>query len=88
MWVFCCAVFGSCLIGLMFLFSVGDKGWGTMALQFATYYWMVHGAHKLLEGGWRSSFGRDGASWILKDSLAMLIWPIMYRWIVRRSETE
>jgi hypothetical protein len=79
MWVFVCGVFDLC-------FSVDP--WAILLVQISVALWMNHGAYKLNEGGWRSSYGRDGPVWILKDSLTLMLWPIMYRWIVHRGEIE
>ena len=88
MWMFVCGIFGGSLIGLVFDFCVSVEPWAILLVQIITGLWMMYGAYKLEGGGWRSSYGRDGAVWILKDSMAMLIWPIMYRWIVHRGEIE
>jgi hypothetical protein len=87
MWKLACAVFSSSCTGLASSF-MADEAWTSMLIQQATFFWMMHGARRLGQGGWRSSYGRDGAVWLIKDGLAMLIWPILYRWIARRSETE
>jgi hypothetical protein len=82
-----CIVFGSCVLALACALTV-DQAWIPIAVQLGGCFWMLHGASRLKEGGWRPSFGRDGAIWIIKDSLAMLIWPILYNWIARRAEKE
>lgn len=87
MWTITCVIFGCSLTGLAGSLLSDDPlmAWGVEAV---CAWWMLHGSIRLKEGGWRPSFGRDGAIWIVKDSLAMLIWPILYNWIARRAEKE
>lgn len=87
MWAISCAIFSASLLGLICSFLSVDSIliW---SLEVACASWMLHGAVRLQQGGWRSSYGRDGALWLVKDSLAMLIWPILYNWIAQRAEKE
>jgi hypothetical protein len=80
-------MFGSCAIGLMYA-VIGESAGGALALQAATLWWMLHGAKRLNQSGWRASHGRDGTVWIVKDSLALVIWPILCGWIARQAEME
>jgi hypothetical protein len=57
-------------------------------VQFISALWMLHGAKRLQQGGWRSSHDHRASGWLFKDSLAMLIWPVLYNWIAHRAERE
>lgn len=87
MWTIACVIFGSSFVGLTCSILSADPLW-TWGLEAVCALWMLHGSIRLKEGGWRPSYGRDGAIWILKDSVAMLIWPILYKWIAHRAEKE
>lgn len=87
MWIFSCAVFGASIAGMLAnLANPSPMTWGLV--QAVVFGWILRGAARLQECGWRASYGRDSAVWIVKDTVAMLIWPILQRWIAHRAETE
>lgn len=87
MWTITCVIFGSSLLGLACSF-LSDEPVFSWVVQGLCALWMLHGATRLHQGGWRSSYKHGATSWLLKDSLAMLIWPVLYNWIAQRAERE
>lgn len=56
---------------------------------FGVGIWMAIGAGLLKHAQWIRSYGTDqGISWLFKDALAMVIWPILLKWILNSRKSQ
>ena len=74
---FSCAVLGSAFGSFIYRFlNEGDE---SQIVPFLLSGWLAYGAHRLEKIWWKRSYGNEsGLAWLWKDTLAMLIWPVLH----------
>jgi len=56
---------------------------------FGVGTWMAFGAGLLKRAQWNRSYGTDqGITWLFKDALAMVIWPLLLKWILNSRKSQ
>ncbi len=49
-------------------------------------FWMHLGLGRLRDAEWVRAYGSaGGVSWLFKDSVAMVLWPVLLKWIHSRK---
>lgn len=56
-------------------------------VMMVVYAWMVGGLATLQKQGWRRVYGTPPHDpWLLKDTLALVLWPMVSKQIMRRGD--
>lgn len=70
-------------------FSLVNDGETPSVFTFLLTIWLGIGAERLDKAGWTRSYGIDGGlTWLWKDTLAMLIWPVLNKRLSKQKKVD
>ena len=79
-------------LGILLIDAPADgaiPGLAALLWSFTCPAWMVFGTRLLKEVEWKRSYGAAGGlTWLLKDALAMVLWPVLLKWILNSRKSQ